>query len=138
MTASSKFSAPIAMVSTLATFITVYFGKANLMIYVLVSIIAVFTIYILFGAWVYSPKGTRQYETKTYWESDFGIKPNVEQYEMQLNIANMLNKIAEHLDMKERLEPSQEWKDTYAWLKDINKKNKFDEIVKQDLEKASK
>ncbi|MGC8730629.1 MAG: hypothetical protein ACP5RP_04600, partial [Candidatus Micrarchaeia archaeon] len=56
-------------------------------------------------------------------------------YEMQLQIANMLNAIAKQLNMQERIEPTDGWKNIYEWLKRINEENKFNELVKEDMQK---
>jgi len=134
MTASSKFSVPIALLGSLATFVAVYFGKQFVVIGVIGLLALVFVVYTSFGKFYYGKRGIRQYETKKYWESDFGIKPNVGQYEAMLKIKEGLNQINEKLGLP-KIEFSEEWYDTYTWLKHINKENKFDEIVKEDLKK---
>ena len=55
----TRFSSIIAMLTMIATFITVYFGKAYV-IEIFIPIIAVAVIgFTLFGKWDYSNKGTR-------------------------------------------------------------------------------
>ena len=136
MTTSSKVSTPIAVIGSLMTFVAVYFGKQYVIAGVLGLITLIAVVYILIGKYaLYGKRGLRQYETMTYWKSDFGIKPWVESYEMQLQIANMLNAIAKHLGMQERIEPTEGWKAIYEWLRRINEENKFNELVKEDIQK---
>ena len=120
----TRFSSIIAMLTMIATFITVYFGKAYVIgIFIPIIIFAVIG-FTLFGKWDYSNKGTRTPETKKYWESDFGIAPWVALYKM-------VEKIAE----KDNVEQDEDFKNMKLWLEMIYKENHFGEMVKEDLEK---
>jgi ABC-type uncharacterized transport system ATPase subunit len=108
----------------IATFITVYFGKAYVLeIFIPITILAI-VFFTIFGKWDYSNKGTRTPETKKYWESDFGITPWISLY-------NMVEKIAE----KQGIEEDEDFKQMKAWLNQIYINNKFKEMIKEDLAK---
>jgi hypothetical protein len=121
---TTRFSSIIAMLTMIATFITVYFGKAYVLeIFIPITILAVI-FFTIFGKWDYSSKGTRTPETKKYWESDFGIAPWISLY-------NMVEKIAE----KQGIEEDEDFKQMKAWLNQIYINNKFKEMIKEDLAK---
>ncbi len=124
---TTRFSSIIAMLTMIATFITVYFGKAYVLeIFIPTTILAI-VFFTIFGKWDYSSKGTRTPETKKYWESDFGIAPWISLY-------NLVEKIAE----KNGVEQDEDFKNMKTWLEKIYKENRFGEMVKEDLEKANK
>ena len=120
----TRFSSIITMLTMIATFITVYLGKAYVLeIFIPITILAI-VFFTIFGKWDYSSKGTRTPETKKYWENDFGIAPWISLY-------NMVEKIAE----KEGVEKDEDFKNMKAWLEKIYKENRFGDMVKEDLDK---
>ncbi len=120
---TTRFSYIIAMLTMLATFITVYFGKIYVIEIFIPTAIFAIIFFTIFGKWDYSTKGTRTLETKKYWENDFGIAPWISLY-------SMVEKIAE----KEGIAGDEDFKNMKKWLETIYKQNNFGEMVKEDLE----
>lgn len=124
MRGASRFSTLATLLVSFMTFLAVWIGKDNALFFPILIAIAIigFVFFMLFGMFDYSSKGGRILETKTYWEADFGLKPSVEQFNMQYEIAKKLG-----------IEPSQEWLNTWEWLKAIDKKQKFNEMIEDDI-----
>ena len=117
----SRFSW-LTFVGVLFADISLIFGKQNLYIIAPVILVSLLVFFDLIGKFDYSNRGTRIPETKKYWESDFGIAPSITLY-------NIIKRMAE----KNGIELTQEEKEMGEWLKKIYEKNKFAELVKEDL-----
>lgn len=117
----SRFSW-LTLAGVIVADVGIIFGRANIYIISIIVFVSALILFDLFGQFDYSNKGTRTLETKKYWESDFGIAP-------QLAIYEMLSKIAK----KQGVEETEDFKNMKTWLEAINKKHKFGEMVKEDL-----
>ena len=117
----SRFSW-LTFVGVLFADISLIFGTQNIYILAPIILISLLVFFDLIGKFDYSNKGTRIPETKKYWESDFGIAPSITLY-------NIMKRMAE----KNGIELTQEEKEMGEWLERIYKKNKFAELVKEDL-----
>ena len=118
----SRFSW-LTFVGVLFADISLIFGKQNLYIIAPVILVSLLVFFDLVGKFDYSNRGTRIPETKKYWESDFGIAAWV-----------MLFGIMKKIATKYGVELTQEEKEMGEWLERIYKKNKFAELVKEDLD----
>ena len=117
----SRFSW-LTLIGVLFADVSLIFGTQNIYIIAPIILVSLLVFFDLFGQFDYSNKGTRIPETKKYWESDFGIAPSITLY-------NIMKRMAE----KNGIELTQEEKEMGEWLERIYKKNKFAELVKEDL-----
>ena len=117
----SRFSW-LTFVGVLFADISLIFGTQNIYIVAPIILISLLVFFDLVGKFDYSNRGTRIPETKKYWESDFGIAPSITLY-------NIMKRMAE----KNGIELTQEEKEMGEWLEKIYRKNKFAEMVKEDL-----
>ena len=117
----SRFSW-LTLIGVLFADLSLIFGTKNIYIIAPIILVSLLVFFDLFGQWDYSSKGTRIPETKKYWESDFGIAPSITLY-------NIIKRMAE----KNGIELTLEEKEMGEWLERIYKKNKFAELVKEDL-----
>jgi hypothetical protein len=118
----SRFSW-LTFVGVLFADISLIFGTQNIYIIAPVILVSLLVFFDLVGKFDYSNRGTRIPETKKYWESDFGIAAWV-----------MLFGIMKKIATKYGVELTQEEKEMGEWLERIYKKNKFAELVKEDLD----
>ena len=117
----SRFSW-LTLIGVLFADVSLIVGTQDIYILAPIILVSLLVFFDLFGQFDYSNKGTRIPETKKYWESDFGIAPSITLY-------NIMKRTAE----KNGIELTQEEKEMGEWLERIYKKNKFAELVKEDL-----
>jgi hypothetical protein len=129
---STRFSQIITYLTSLATFVTVYYGPQNLALYVaILGAIAVLG-FTVFGYFDYGPHGTRLRETKKYWESDFGIAPALTTLRLLEKTIESQNAMARKLGI-EPIELSESESEMIAWALMIEKRNKFGQMIHDDL-----
>ena len=117
----SRFSW-LTLLGVLFADISLVFGTQNIYIIAPIILVSLLVFFDIFGQFDYSNRGTRIPETKKYWESDFGIAPSITLY-----------KIMKRMAEKNGIELTQEEKEMGEWLERIYEKNKFAELVKEDL-----